>query len=391
MQASYHPITVSCASKVASSNYPSSSKTSQGKTSKFGKSLVRGLSFVALAALLAPALGTQARPAHVAQALPSTGAPMRSVFVASTGKMVQGDFLATYERFGLERIGYPVSDQTQENGMTVQYFERVRMEYHPELMRQGHSVLMSRLGAEFTQNSPSSPVRPFKSTRTKAYVKETGHSLSEPFLSYWKSNGSVELFGYPISEPMAQDGLTVQWFERTRFEYHPELERTGNAVQLTHLGKVALERKGGQPATVAPQAPAEVKLSGMESYMLNAINGQRGAAGLAPVQIVGAVTDLSRSRSTDMAQRNYFSHATPEGANFLQMLDGRGIPYKYAGEILARNNYPDAEAGKVALDSYLSSAPHKAIMLDGRYNTVGIGYAKSADGMHYWTVIFVEQ
>jgi uncharacterized protein YkwD len=175
-------------------------------------------------------------------------------------------------------------------------------------------------------------------------------------------------------------------------------------VQLSHLGKAALERRGGQPATAAPQspapqppapqapkAPAEVNLSGMERYMLDAINGQRAAAGLAPVQVAGDVTDLSRSRSTDMAQRNYFSHATPEGGNFLQMLQGRGIPYKYAGEILARNNYPDAEAAKVALDSYLNSAPHKAIMLDGRYNKVGVGYAKSADGMHYWTVIFLEQ
>jgi uncharacterized protein YkwD len=30
-------------------------------------------------------------------------------------------------------------------------------------------------------------------------------------------------------------------------------------------------------------------------------------------------------------------------------------------------------------------------MLDGRYNKVGVGYAKSADGMHYYTVIFLEQ
>ncbi|MDQ3930795.1 MAG: CAP domain-containing protein [Chloroflexota bacterium] len=396
MQASYYPIPECCAPSVASSNYPSSSKTSQGKKSSFGKALAHGLGSVALAAtLLAPALGAYAHSGKVAQALPSAGAPMRSIVVASTGKRVQGDFLATYERFGVERVGYPVSDQVQENGMTVQYFERVRMEYHPELMAQGHSVLMSRLGADFTQNTPFSRVQPFKSTRTQAYVKETGHSLSEPFLSYWKRNGAVELFGYPLSEPMAQDGMTVQWFERTRFEYHPELERTGNPVQLTHLGKAALERRGGQPATVAPQQapkpPAQVNLSDMERYMFDAINGQRAAAGLAPVQIAGNVTDLARSRSTDMAQRNYFSHTTPEGAKFLQMLQDRGIPYKYAGEILARNNYPDAEAGKVALDSYLGSAPHKAIMLDGRYNMVGVGYAKSADGMHYYTVIFLEQ
>ncbi|HYP39488.1 MAG TPA: hypothetical protein VEX13_03930, partial [Chloroflexia bacterium] len=91
MQASYYPIPESCASSVASSNYPSSSKTSQVKKPSFGKALAHGLGSVALvASLLAPALGTQAHTGRVAQALPSAGAPMRSVVVASTGKSIQG-------------------------------------------------------------------------------------------------------------------------------------------------------------------------------------------------------------------------------------------------------------------------------------------------------------
>jgi uncharacterized protein YkwD len=93
-----------------------------------------------------------------------------------------------------------------------------------------------------------------------------------------------------------------------------------------------------------------------------------------------------------MAERNYFSHTTPEGAQFLSMLSGTGFQFKYAGEILARNNFPDDQAAEVAMNSYLNSAPHKAILMDGRYNLIGIGYAKSAeDGMHYYTVIFVQQ
>ena len=93
-----------------------------------------------------------------------------------------------------------------------------------------------------------------------------------------------------------------------------------------------------------------------------------------------------------MAERNYFSHETPEGNNFLSMLSGHSIPFKFAGEILARNNYPDDQAADVAINSYLNSPPHKAIIMDGRYNRVGVGYSKSGeDGMHYFTVIFVQQ
>jgi hypothetical protein len=49
---------------------------------------------------------------------------------------------------------------------------------------------------------------------------ETGQSLQGRFLSYWRANGGLSIFGYPISP---QDGAPLaQVFERARFEYHPE-------------------------------------------------------------------------------------------------------------------------------------------------------------------------
>jgi uncharacterized protein YkwD len=335
-------------------------------------------------------------------ALPATGAPTQSEFFAPTGRTVEGDFLGTYQKFGLNRIGYPVSAEMQENGLTVQYFERVRMERHPELAAQGYGILFTRLGNLMTQGSQFATVAPFVSTPARTYFPATGHSVAQPFLSYWQNNGGIQLFGYPISEVVTQDGLTVQWFERARMEYHPELASTGQAVQLTLLGSIAYQKDSNntagpqaQPVSAqaqAPAAPAQTGLSDKESFLLKSVNGQRAAAGLGAVQLSSALTDLARSRSNDMATRNYFSHTTPEGTNFLGMLGTRSIPYKFAGEILARNNYPDAQAAQTALTSYLNSAPHKAIIMDGRYTLVGVGYAKSAsDSMHYFTVIFVQQ
>lgn len=334
--------------------------------------------------------------------LPSTGAPTNSQYFSPTDKTVSGDFLNVYKQYGLSRIGYPISEESTESGTKVQYFERVRMEFHPELGKAGYNVLLTRLGVQISAGSQFNSVAPFNSTTTRAYVKETGHSLAEPFLTYWKKNGGIELYGYPISEQIKQDGMTVQWFERARMEYHPELARTGQTVQLTLLGKLAYDRAGGVPqapsggaGVSAPQAPAGgsstgVSLNDKETYILNAINEQRAAAGLGPVQINAALTDLSRFRSNDMASRNYFSHETPEGKKFLGMLSDRGVPYKFAGEILARNNYPNQEAATIAMQSYLNSAPHKAIIMDGKYTQVGIGYAMGAEEMSYFTVIFTQ-
>src|SRR5438270_9966679 len=59
---------------------------------------------------------------------------------------------------------------------------------------------------------------------------QTGFTLSgaHGFLGYWQAHGGLAQFGYPISpeavEVSPTNGSTyiTQWFERNRFEYHPE-------------------------------------------------------------------------------------------------------------------------------------------------------------------------
>ncbi|MDQ3930926.1 MAG: CAP domain-containing protein [Chloroflexota bacterium] len=374
---------------------------------KFLKPLFGCLALVCAALIWADTAGTaytqpeNAPPGNYALARPlsAASAPVRSQYFASTGKTARGDFLTTFQRYGLSRMGYPIEDERTKNGRTMQHFERVRMEQAPDLAGTGRGVTLGLLGVELTQGRTFTKAQPFNSTPTNIYVKETGHSLGELFLSYWKNNGGLALFGYPLSETILEDGRTVQWFERARFEYFPELIKAGRPVQLTLLGNRALEkeRQASQPSQ--PQSPTTpspgsipVKLSPDEDYLLKAINDQRAAAGVQPVQIDGAVADIARSRSSDMAERDYFSHTTPDGTNFLSTVTQKRISYRFAGEIIARNNYPDDQADSVAIESYLSSSAHKAIMLDGRFQWAGIGHVRSAeDGMQYYTVIFIQR
>ncbi|HEU5423725.1 MAG TPA: peptidoglycan hydrolase, partial [Nitrolancea sp.] len=86
---------------------------------------------------------------------------------------------------------------------------------------------------------------------------ETGHSLCGLFRDYWHGHGlefgdsgvsyreSLALFGYPISQPFTDpaSGLTVQYFERARFEYHPE-NAAPYDVLLGLLGNDELQAKG---------------------------------------------------------------------------------------------------------------------------------------------------
>jgi uncharacterized protein YkwD len=298
---------------------------------------------------------------------------------------IQGGFLQTYQRYGLPLIGYPLTPELNEGGTTVQYFERVKMEWHPEFNAQGTPVLFTRLGAQISAGSPFGRVKPFATTGTRSYFDATGHSLAEPFLSFWRNNGSITLFGFPISEPIHQDGMLVQWFERARMEYHPELASKGQSVQLTLLGNIALSR-----ARKSAPPPAST-LNGMEGNLLSGINAQRAAAGAPPVTVHPALVDFARWRSTDMASHNYFAHTTSDGKGSLQALRERGISYSLAGEILAKNNYPESESANTAISTFLDSPAHRQIMLDSRYTQVGIGYATGSDGMHYFTAVFLRR
>lgn len=70
------------------------------------------------------------------------------------------------------------------------------------------------------------------------YFASSGFHISDRtgFLSFWRRNGGELIFGYPISGEMVEDGRIVQYFERARFEYHPEHLGTDYQVMLSLLG-----------------------------------------------------------------------------------------------------------------------------------------------------------
>ncbi|NJM08377.1 L,D-transpeptidase [Candidatus Gracilibacteria bacterium] len=87
------------------------------------------------------------------------------------------------------------------------------------------------------------------------YFEQTGHHLSNRagFLDFWRANGRLLIFGYPISEELVENGRIVQYFERARFEYHPESAGTPAQVQLGLLGNEILAIQGMPAGIDDPQ------------------------------------------------------------------------------------------------------------------------------------------
>jgi subtilisin family serine protease len=193
-------------------------------------------------------------PAAAAGSQAGGGGQTPSVAFAETGQSLQGRFLDYWRsNGGLPVFGYPIT--AQSGAPLAQVFERARFEYHPE-NRAPYDVLLGRLGAETLQAQgrdwPAFPTVDGAPAGCSYFVA-TRHSLCGSFKAYWEGHGlefdgrrgssyaeSLALFGMPISEPheeTIEGGRTVlvQWFERARFEYHPE-NRAPYDVLLGRLG-----------------------------------------------------------------------------------------------------------------------------------------------------------
>ena len=197
-------------------------------------------------------------------ALPPTALAQSDQFCfAETGYCISGRIREFWsQNDGLRAFGLPVTPQREESiegrPFQVQWFERNRLELHPENGRP-NDVLIGRLGADalaqservwqsFAKSTPQGDCR---------FFAETGHNVCGALLRSWRAQGieldgragkseaeNLALFGLPLSGPRTEtlsDGraYTVQWFERARFEIHTEFSPP-NDVLLGLLGNEIL-------------------------------------------------------------------------------------------------------------------------------------------------------
>lgn len=223
------------------------------------------------AALLAPALllivGLGFLPAAAAvqaQETPSAD-PALFRYFPETGHNIGVAVKQFYDAHGgVDIFGMPLTEViTDSSGLQVQYFERARFELHPEQPPEQY-VTLTRLGAHFAQGREGEWAFQWLAASpdpARDFFPESGHTLGGAFRYFWQSRGGLEVFGYPISEEFSEvsplDGSQrlVQYFERARFEYHPEAAGTPYEVQLSQLGRDYLAQQNLDPALTAPAAP----------------------------------------------------------------------------------------------------------------------------------------
>jgi lipoprotein-anchoring transpeptidase ErfK/SrfK len=207
---------------------------------------------------------------------PAARAQADGLYFPSTGHHLADEqgFLAFWRAHdGEHLLGFPIAEAQSVDGAVIQYFERGRLEQQIDAAGASH-VATGRVGAEYAEAlwKRFAPMPPHQPAAGEQVFAPTGHSLREPFLSFWQAGGGLEFFGAPISEPAweltARGRLQVQYFERARLERDPQMAEA-DAIQVGNLGRALAVLRGIDLAPVpnlgyasfGPPAPAQPNIA----------------------------------------------------------------------------------------------------------------------------------
>jgi hypothetical protein len=219
-----------------------------------------------------------------------------------TGFCIDGKIREFWEKNGgLAVFGFPIGDLeyiiSEGQEITVQRFERNRIELHP-WNSAPYDVQLGRLGVTRLERQKRDWFTFAKSEAQSGcrYFAETGHNVCGDVLQAWRKNGlqldrsvavseaeSLALFGLPLSDLMVEKingkEYQVQWFERARFELHPENPAPYNVLLGllgNEVGKFGLTFNRNKFVSLS-DADATGNDKPISDYMLNINDFQPGS------------------------------------------------------------------------------------------------------------------
>jgi uncharacterized protein YkwD len=133
----------------------------------------------------------------------------------------------------------------------------------------------------------------------------------------------------------------------------------------------------------ARSRPSEASIERAARATVCLINEARSDHGLGALRSRGALERAAAAHSRDMVRNGFFSHDSPTGSTPKERIDRAGYfdgaSSWSLGETIAWGDGARATPAAI-VRSWLRSPGHRAILLDGRYDDLGVGIALGAPG-----------
>lgn len=157
---------------------------------------------------------------------------------------------------------------------------------------------------------------------------ETGQAIRGDFRRFWEQRGGLPIFGFPLTAPFFVDGVTVQYFERARFE-----ARDGQQVALGRIGAEGLLAADRPVEAAAPRAGCQFFVETGHNVCEPVLGLWRRSGGL---PILGfPLEDLAEHEGV---QIQYFERARverrPDGQLGLGRVGAEALAHSAGGSIL---------------------------------------------------------
>lgn len=257
--------------------------------------------------------------------LPLNGQPThaqseRALYFPETGHWVSGEFLSAYESLDKPSLilGSPITDDFPDpvTGQRRQYFQKALLVLDSDASGgpRIEQVLLGQLlyepGLAPTSNPNVSACRDFPDTGYQ-------YRVCYAFLDFFEAHGGVAQFGYPVSNFEIQGGRLVQYFQKARFEWHPELQANQH-ILLGDLGVEYFWKAGEDPTRLSPNVdnnlPKSILSLNVRTYVEQAVMPFRGEQTLYVIvqdQYLQPVANAEVSYSTVLPSGESFQNRMP--------------------------------------------------------------------------------
>ena len=140
----------------------------------------------------------------------------------------------------------------------------------------------------------------------------------------------------------------------------------------------------------AGHRPDQASTSALAKTTICLLNAERAANGLRSFRVRSKLNRASRAHTLDMVLNDVFSHRGSDGSTFVERIRGTGYLRKARVWRVAENiahGTNDAGTPAETVKGWMSSAGHRANILDRKLRDIGIGVAVSVIGVRAGTPI----